>query len=131
MSKWLIFGLATLCMVATHGFTETPPQTQVSSSPENITLLKRREQDRQRYTVEQKTLHDFSCEKKIDYAPYFAAYLFGVEVDSLHNTLFIISKSESLVFDQQEIDEIKRRVLFIDDFQDTMDKYYFSHHPAQ
>ncbi len=131
MSKWLIFGLATLCMVATHGFTETPPQTQVSSSPENITLLKRREQDRQRYTVEQKTLHNFICEKKIDYAPYFAAYLFGVEVDSLHNTLFIISKSESLVFDQQEIDEIKRRVLFMDDFQDTMDKYYFSHSDLQ
>jgi 2-polyprenyl-3-methyl-5-hydroxy-6-metoxy-1,4-benzoquinol methylase len=137
-SKELFLCLAIVSMVLTYSFAESIQQTNISTTDkedlvsiqdrqDELALLKRRQTDRDRYAIEQKTVRDFSFEKKIDYTPYLSSYIFSVEVDRSLNKIFIISESGNLVFDSNEIEEIKRRVLFMDEFEEDMDRYYFSH----
>lgn len=129
MKKLILLCFSILTIGLTHGFAENTfrADTQVSQNQQNdLLLVQRREKERQQYAVEQKTTHEFSGEKKVDYTPYFAAYNFAVEVDRVQNKLSIISESGDLDFNHHEIEEIKRRVLFMDGFEENMDRYYFS-----
>jgi hypothetical protein len=85
-----------------------------------------RENFRSQFAVEQSSIHDFSAKKGVNYSPYFAPYLFGVEVDRSRKILYFISDTGRLCFDDSEIEEIKRRVLYMDYFEEYMNKNYFS-----
>lgn len=143
MNRLIFFCLVSMAISLTHGLAENIHRTdrnetcRTKSFPsskdqeDELNLLTKREKDRRRYIVEQKTILDFSREKGTDYSSYFAPYCFCVEVDRLKNKFFIISKSGSLQFEQSEIEEIERRTLFIDEFEDLMDSNYFNHSDIQ